>query len=91
MFFVGFCILHWIISSKSFVVVVVVKFLGSSTYMIMLFINFLMFIFEREREKKRERERALAGEGPRERDTQNLKQVPSSELSAQSLTQGSNS
>ena len=37
-----------------------------------------MFIFERERE------RALVGEGQRERETQNPKQAPGSELSAQS-------
>ena len=48
-----------------------------------------MFIFERERE--RERERARVGEGQRERETQNLKQAPGSELSAQSLMWNSNS
>ena len=48
-----------------------------------------MFIFERDRE--RERDRAQAGEGQREKETENLKQAPGSELSAQSLTQGSNS
>ena len=50
-----------------------------------------LLIFERERE----RDRAPAGEGQRERErekeTQNLKQAPGSELSAQSLTQGLNS
>ena len=35
-----------------------------------------------------ERDRAWAWEGQRERETQNLKQAPGSELSAQSLTQG---
>ena len=46
-----------------------------------------LFIFERERE----RERASMGkEGQRERETQNLKQAPGSELSAQSPKQGSN-
>ena len=40
---------------------------------------------EREREKERERE-----EGHREMETQNLKKAPGSELSAQSLMQGSN-
>ena len=40
---------------------------------------------DRERVRVRERERE------RERETQNLKQVPGSELSAQSLTQGLNS
>ena len=37
-----------------------------------------------------ERDRAQAGEGQRERETQNPKQAPGSELSAQSLTRGSN-
>ena len=37
------------------------------------------------------RDRAGAGEGRRERETQNLKQAPGSELSAQSPTWGSNS
>ena len=46
---------------------------------------FLMFIFEREREHEQGRGRE------RKRETQNLKQVPGSELSAQSLTQGLNS
>ena len=46
-----------------------------------------MFIFEIERE----RDRVQAGEEQRERETQNLKQAPGSELSAQSLMQGSNS
>ena len=44
-----------------------------------------MFIF------KRERERELEGEEQRERETQNPKQVPGSELSAQSPTWGLNS
>ena len=48
---------------------------------------FLMFIFERERERERESDQ---GRG-RERGTQNPKQAPGSELSAQSLTRGSNS
>ena len=43
-----------------------------------------MFIFERETDI------ALAGRG-RERETQNLKQAPGSELSAQSPMQGLNS
>ena len=42
-----------------------------------------MFIFERER--------VQAGEDQRERETQNPKEAPGSELSAQSLTWGSNS
>ena len=47
-----------------------------------------MFTSERERERERERAR---GEGQRERETQNPKQAPGSELSAQSPTWGSNS
>ena len=42
-----------------------------------------MFIFERDR--------VQAGQGQRERETQNLKQAPGSELSAQSPTRGLNS
>ena len=44
-----------------------------------------MFIFERERD------RAQAVEGQRERETQNPKKAPGSELSAQSPTWGLNS
>ena len=44
-----------------------------------------LFIFERQRD------RAQAGVEWRERGTQNLKQAPGSKLSAQGLTQGSNS
>ena len=47
-----------------------------------------MFIFDRERERERERERARVGEGQRERETQNPKQAPGSEWSAQSPTRG---
>ena len=43
----------------------------------------LIFIFERERVR--------AGEGQRKRETQNLKQAPHSELTAQSLMRGLNS
>ena len=46
-----------------------------------LFFFFLMFIFERERQ-----ERERAGEGQRERETQNPKQAPGFELSAESPT-----
>ena len=46
-----------------------------------------MFIFQRERETEHEQGRSRE----RERETQNLKQAPGSELSAQSLTWGSNS
>ena len=45
---------------------------------------FLMFISEAERD------RARVGEGQRERETQNPKQAPGSELSAQSPMRGSN-
>ena len=48
---------------------------------------FLIFIFVRERDRQTECE---LGRG-REKETQNLKQAPGCELSAQSLTQGSNS
>ena len=44
-----------------------------------------MFIFERERES------VSGGKGQRDGETQNPKQAPGSELSAQSLTWGSNS
>ena len=50
------------------------------------FTIFLMFIFI-----ERERDRTRAGPGQRERETENLKQAPGSELSAQSPTRGSNS
>ena len=45
------------------------------------------FIFEREME----RDRMQAGEGQRERETQNPKQAPGSKLSAWSPMWGSNS
>ena len=51
--------------------------------MVYTFLNFFMFFFEWERDRVREAQR--------ERETQNLKQDPGSELSTQSLTQGSNS
>ena len=54
-------------------------------FFFLIFLNVFLFIFETERN------RAWAGEGQRERETQNLKQAPGSELSAQSLTRGSNS
>ena len=44
----------------------------------------------RERGRERERERERAEEGQRERETQNPKQAPGSELSAQRPTWGSN-
>ena len=46
-----------------------------------------MFMYFGEREKYRVR----AGEGQREKETQNAKHGPGSELSAQSPTRGSNS
>ena len=46
---------------------------------------FLMFVFQRETEHEHEQGRG------RERETQNPKQAPGSELSAQSPTRGSNS
>ena len=49
-----------------------------------------MFIFERDRDRDRERDRVQVGEGQREGKTQNLKQIPGSELSAQSPTRGWN-
>ena len=49
------------------------------------FLMFLMFMFERETETERER-----GRGQKERETQNRKQVPGTELSAQSPTRGWN-
>ena len=52
--------------------------------LLIAFLMPLLFIFETERD------RAWAGEGQRERETQNRKQVPGSELSAQSPTRGSN-
>ena len=45
----------------------------------------------RERERERERASARAGEGQRQRETQNPKEAPGIELSAQSPMQGSNS
>ena len=53
-------------------------------FLLKIFFN-VLFIF------KTERDRVRAGEGQRERETQNPKQAPGSELSAQSPTQGSNS
>ena len=62
--------------------------LGNIFILTLFFFNFFflhLFIFETERD------RAWTGEGQRERETQNLKQAPGSERSAQSPTQGSNS
>ena len=48
------------------------------------------YFLETQRERERERERERVGRG-RERERQNPKQVPGSELSAQSPMRGSNS
>ena len=53
------------------------------------FFIFLLFIL-RERERERETEIEQGRGRERERETQNPKQAPGSELSAQSLMQGSN-
>ena len=50
-----------------------------------LILFFFMFIYFWRRDREQ------AGEGQRERETQNLNQAPGSELSVQSLMQGSNS
>ena len=52
--------------------------------------DFLKIIFLSLFIIERERERAQAGEKQRERETQNPKQAPGSELSAQSQMRGSN-
>ena len=49
-----------------------------------VFVFYTLFIFEREREREH------VGDGQRERETQNPKQAPGSELSAQSPVRGSN-
>ena len=52
--------------------------------LLLLFFNVYLFLRERDRETETEREReAQEGKGQRERETQNLKQAPGSELSAQ--------
>ena len=52
-----------------------------------------MFIYfgERDRETETERQRVSRIGAERARETQNLKQAPGSELTAQSPTRGSNS
>ena len=52
---------------------------------------FFHFFFQRLFIFRTERDRAWTGEGQRERETQNRKQAPGSEPSAQSSTRGSNS
>ena len=51
----------------------------------------ILFFFQRLFIFGTERDRAWTGEGQRERETQNRKQAPGSEPSAQSLMRGSNS
>ena len=51
----------------------------------------IFFFFQRLFIFGTERDRAWTGEGQREKETQNQKQAPGSEPSAQSLTRGSNS
>ena len=59
-------------------------------FFLIFFKMFILFLRERERERERERHRAQAGQGQRKGETQNVKQAPGSELSAWSLTRGSN-
>ena len=57
------------------------------------FVNVYLFLRERERERERGRDRETEcelGKRQRKRETQNLKQAPGPELSAQSPTWGSN-
>ena len=54
-------------------------------FFFLIFFQRFLFIFGTERD------RAWTAEGQRERETQNRKQAPGSEPSAQSLTRGSNS
>ena len=59
---------------------------GLYLFVLFLFKKFFnVYSFLRDR-----RDRVQAGEGQRERETQNLKEAPGSELSAQSLMWGSN-
>ena len=65
---------------------ILIPFYVAKMVYLFYFAFFLTFIiFERERD------RAQPGKGQTERETQNLKQAPGSELSAQSLKWGSNS
>ena len=52
--------------------------------------NNVYYLFLRNREREREREREGAAEGQRARETQNPKQAPGSDLSAQSPKRDSN-
>ena len=60
--------------------------LGKISFLLFIFIfiyfYFYIYLFLRDR--------VLAGEGQRQRETQNVKQAPGSELSAQSPMQGLN-
>ena len=56
-----------------------------------LVVSYMFFFFFSVYSLLRERERAQVGERQRERETQNPKQAPGSELSPQNPMQGSNS
>ena len=58
---------------------------------ILFFFFFFFNVHMVFREIERERDRVQVGEEQRERETQNRKEAPGSELSAQSLAWGSNS
>ena len=57
---------------------------GATRLMEKIFLNVYLFL------RQRQRDRVRVGEGQRARETQNPKQAPGSELSAQSWTLGSN-
>ena len=54
------------------------------------FLFYILLIFERDRERESTHGCTQVGEGQRERETQNPKQGPGSEPSAQSPTRGLN-
>ena len=56
------------------------------------FKHFFVYLYLRDRERERDRQtdRTQVQEGQREKETQNPKQAPGSELSTQSLTRGLN-
>ena len=62
------------------------KFWSAVLVSLFYFFNVCLFLTERERERERQ---SMSGGGT-ERETQNPKQAPGSELSAQSPTRGSN-
>ena len=70
---------------KCFFLYVLTESYGSYPFIFFQFFFQRLFIFGTERD------RAWTGEGQRERETQNRKQAPGSEPSAQSPTRGSNS